>query len=85
MSNENFDSYNHASLDEPSFVLRDSLGVLAVQILSAKKNYPSFSGILLFVYNSFIISSTGCYRSQVYRKEKQYYGISSNSRRNVYK
>lgn len=43
MSSENFDPYNHASLDEPIFVLRDNLGVLAVQILSAKKNFQQMS------------------------------------------
>lgn len=43
MPSENFDAYNHASLDEPVFVLRDSLGVLAVQILSAKKGFAQMS------------------------------------------
>lgn len=43
MSSENFDPFNHASLDEPIFVLRDSLGALAVQILSAKKNLQQMS------------------------------------------
>lgn len=43
MSSENFDPFNHTSLDEPIFVLRDSLGFLAVQILSAKKNLQQMS------------------------------------------
>lgn len=38
MPSEYFDAFNHTSLDEPIFVLRDSLGFLAVQILSAKKD-----------------------------------------------
>ncbi|MCM1387838.1 MAG: hypothetical protein NC231_10950 [Bacillus sp. (in: Bacteria)] len=38
MPSENFDPYNQTSLDEPAFVLRDSLGFLAVQVLSSKKN-----------------------------------------------
>ncbi len=38
MPSENFDASNHTSLDEPIFVLRDSLGTLAVQILSSKKD-----------------------------------------------
>ena len=38
MPSENFDPYNHTSLDEPPFVLRDSLGLLAVQVLSSKKD-----------------------------------------------
>ena len=43
MPSENFDAYNHTSLDEPIFVLRDSLGILAVQILSAKKGFAQMS------------------------------------------
>ncbi len=38
MPSENFDAYNHTSLDEPIFVLHDSLGALAVQILSSRKD-----------------------------------------------
>lgn len=38
MPSQNFDPYNETSLDEPDFVLRDSLGLLAVQVLSAKYN-----------------------------------------------
>ena len=38
MPSQNFDPYNETSLDEPDFVLRDSLGLLAVQVLSAKNN-----------------------------------------------
>lgn len=38
MPSESFDAFNHTSLDEPVFVLRDSLGALAVQILSAKND-----------------------------------------------
>jgi hypothetical protein len=41
MPGENFDPSNHTSLDEPIFVLRDSLGVLAVQILAAKRDLSS--------------------------------------------
>lgn len=36
MPSENFDPYHHGSLDEPIFVLRDSLGTLAVQVLASK-------------------------------------------------
>lgn len=36
MPSNNFDPCNHASLDDPVFVLRDSLGTLAVQVLSAR-------------------------------------------------
>lgn len=43
MPSENFDPYNHASLDEPAFVLRDSLGSLALQILSSKKDLSQMS------------------------------------------
>ena len=43
MASENFDSSNHTSLDEPIFVLRDNLGVLAVQVLSAKKDLSQMS------------------------------------------
>lgn len=43
MPSENFDAYNHASLDEPIFVLRDSLGTLAVQILSVKNDLSQMS------------------------------------------
>lgn len=43
MASENFDSSNHTSLDEPIFVLRDNLGVLAVQVLSAKKDLSQIS------------------------------------------
>lgn len=43
MPSEYFDAYSHTSLDEPIFVLRDSLGILAVQILSAKKNFAQMS------------------------------------------
>lgn len=43
MPSENFDAYNHASLDEPIFVLRDSLGTLAVQILSSKNDLSQMS------------------------------------------
>lgn len=38
MPSENFDPCNHTSLDEPIYVLRDSLGFLAVQVLSSKKD-----------------------------------------------
>ena len=38
MPSENFDSYNHASLDEPIFVLRDSLGSLAIQVLASRND-----------------------------------------------
>lgn len=43
MSSTSFDPSNHASLDEPIFVLRDSLGYLAVQILSAKMDLSQVS------------------------------------------
>ena len=43
MPSENFDPYNHASLDEPIYVLRDSLGNLAVQILSSRKDLSQMS------------------------------------------
>ena len=43
MPSENFDPYNHVSLDEPMFVLRDSLGSLAIQILSSKKDLSQMS------------------------------------------
>ena len=43
MPSENFDPYNHTSLDEPNFVLRDSLGSLAVQILSSKNDLSQMS------------------------------------------
>lgn len=43
MSSVNFDPENHASLDEPIFVLRDSLGSLAVQVLSTRKDLSAMS------------------------------------------
>ena len=43
MPSEKFDSYNHTSLDEPIFVLRDTLGSLAVQVLSSRKDLSKMS------------------------------------------
>ena len=43
MPSEYFDAYNHSSLDEPIFVLRDSLGTLAVQILLSKRDLSRMS------------------------------------------
>lgn len=43
MPSENFDAYNHTSLDEPIFVLRDSLGSLAVQVLASRKDLSTMS------------------------------------------
>ena len=56
MPSENFDPYNHTSLDEPEFVLRDSLGALAIQILSqrndlSKMNYDDMLHELLDIIN----------------------------------
>lgn len=43
MSSENFDPSNHASLDEPIYVLRDNLGSLAVSVLASKYDLSQMS------------------------------------------
>ena len=43
MPSENFDAFNHTSLDMPIFVLRDNLGNLAIQILSSKNDLSKMS------------------------------------------
>lgn len=43
MSSENFDPSNHTSLDEPIYVLRDSLGTLAVSVLASKYDLSQMS------------------------------------------
>ncbi len=43
MSGKSFDPSNSASLDDPVFVLRDSLGALAIQILSTREDFSKMS------------------------------------------